>query len=98
MGGGTYKGIAGYPIMHVSQINDSTFTDPDVDTTFVVDSGAAFAIGDVIQTQYEFDVPSGELMLITNIVANTLTVVRGYSSTDAEDLENNLYLNVMSHV
>jgi len=27
-------------------VNDSTFTDPDVDTTFVVDHGSRFRVGD----------------------------------------------------
>ena len=32
-------------------VNDSTFTDPDVDTQFVVDNGSRFRVGDQIQIE-----------------------------------------------
>ncbi len=41
-------------------VNDSTFTDPDVDTQFVVDNGSRFRVGDQIQIE-----GSSELMLVT---------------------------------
>jgi hypothetical protein len=54
-------------------INDSTYTDPSSDTDFVVDNGSRFRIGDQIQVE-----GSEELMFVTAINSNTLTVVRGY--------------------
>ena len=73
-------------------INDSDFTDPDVDTDFVVDNGSRFRVGDQIQIE-----GSEELMLVTSIDNNTLTVVRGYAGTTAEDLADNLVINILGN-
>jgi hypothetical protein len=73
-------------------VNDSTFTDPDVDTSFVVDHGSRFRIGDQIQVE-----GSKELMLVTNVNGNTLTVVRGYAGTTAEDLADNQIINILGN-
>ena len=73
-------------------INDSTFTDADVDTSFVVDNGSRFQVGDQIQVE-----GSGELMLVTGISTNTLTVVRGYAGTTAEDLADNQVINILGN-
>src|SRR4030042_6423137 len=53
-------------------INDSTYSDPSADTSFVVDNGSRFRVGDQIQVE-----SSEELMLVTGISTNTLTAVRG---------------------
>jgi len=73
-------------------INDSTYTDPDVDTDFVVDNGDRFRVGDQIQVE-----GSEELMLVTGIDSNTLTVVRGYAGTSAEDLADNQIINILGN-
>lgn len=73
-------------------INDSTYTDADVDTSFVVDHGSRFQVGDQIQVE-----GSGELMLVTGISTNTLTVVRGYAGTTAEDLANDQIINILGN-
>ncbi len=73
-------------------INDDTFTDPDVDTDFVVDHGSRFRGGDQIQVE-----GSEELMLVTDIDNNTLTVIRGYASTTAEDLADNQVINILGN-
>ena len=73
-------------------INDSDFTDPDVDTDFVVDNGSRFRVGDQIQIE-----GSEELMFVTSIDNNTLTVVRGYAGTTAEDLADNLVINILGN-
>ena len=73
-------------------INDDTYTDPDVDTDFVVDNGSRFRVGDQIQVE-----GSEELMLLTGIDSNTLTVVRGYAGTTAEDLADNQILNILGN-
>ena len=73
-------------------INDSDFTDPDVDTDFVVDNGSRFRVGDQIQIE-----GSEELMFVTSIENNTLTVVRGYAGTTAEDLADNLVINILGN-
>jgi len=73
-------------------VNDSTFTDPDVDTQFVVDNGSRFRIGDQIQIE-----GSEELMLVTAVNGNTLTVVRGYAGTVAENLADNQVINILGN-
>ncbi len=73
-------------------VNDSTFTDPSADTDFVVDHGSRFRVGDQIQVE-----GSEELMLVTGINTDTLTVVRGYAGTTAEDLADNQIINILGN-
>jgi len=73
-------------------INDSTYTDPAADTEFDVDNGDRFRVGDQIQTE-----ASKELMLVTGIDGDTLTVVRGYAGTTAEDLADNQVINILGN-
>jgi len=73
-------------------VNDSTFSDPSSDTDFVVDNGSRFRIGDQIQIE-----GSEELMLVTGISTNTLTVARGYAGTTAEDLADNQVINILGN-
>jgi hypothetical protein len=73
-------------------INDSTYSDPSTDTDFVVDNGDRFRVGDQIQVE-----GSEELMLVTGINSNTLTVVRGYAGTTAEDLVDNQLINILGN-
>ena len=73
-------------------IDDSTFTDPAADTDFVVDNGDRFRVGDQIQVE-----GSEELMLVTAINSDTLTVVRGYAGTTSEDLADNQVINILGN-
>jgi hypothetical protein len=73
-------------------VNDSTFSDPSADTDFVVDNGSRFRIGDQIQIE-----GSKELMLVTAVNSNTLTVVRSYAGTTAEDLADNQVINILGN-
>jgi len=73
-------------------INDSTYTDPAADTDFVVDNGSRFQVGDQIQVE-----GSEELMLVTGISTNTLTVVRGYAGTTPEDLADDKVINILGN-
>jgi hypothetical protein len=73
-------------------INDSTFTDPATDTDFVADNGSRFRVGDQIQVE-----GSEELMLVTGINGDTLTVIRGYAGTTAEDLADNQVINILGN-
>jgi hypothetical protein len=75
-------------------INDSVFTDPDVDTTFVVAHADRFRVGDQVQAD-----GSREVMLVTgvNTGVNTLTVVRGYGSTAVQDLSDGLLLRILGN-
>jgi hypothetical protein len=73
-------------------VNDSTYTDPSADTDFVVAHGSRFRVGDQIQVE-----GSEELMLVTGIDGDTLTVVRGYAGTSAEDLADNQVVNILGN-
>jgi len=73
-------------------INDDTYTDPAADTDFVVDNGSRFRVGDQIQVE-----GSGELMLVTGINGDTLTVVRGYAGTTPENLADNQIINILGN-
>jgi hypothetical protein len=73
-------------------VNDSTFSDPAADTDFVVDNGSRFRIGDQVQIE-----GSEELMLVTNVSTNTLSVVRGYAGTTPENLADNQVINILGN-
>lgn len=73
-------------------INDSTYTDPAADTDFVVDNGSRFRVGDQIQVE-----GSEELMLVTAINTDTLTVIRGHGGTTAESLVDNQVINILGN-
>ena len=73
-------------------VNDGTFTDPDADTQFVVDNGSRFRAGDQVQIE-----GSSELMLVTAVNGDTLTVVRGYAGTTAENLADNQVINILGN-
>ncbi len=72
-------------------IDDSTWVDPEVDTAFVVDNPDRFWIGGVITAD---DSDKEEKMLVTNIVSNTLTVIRGYLNTYVSELSDGMTLNI----
>ncbi len=73
-------------------IDDATWSDPDVDTQFDVEHGSRFRVGDQIQAE-----GSAELMLVTAVNSNTLTVIRGYGGSTAEDLADNQVVNILGN-
>lgn len=73
-------------------VNDSTYSDPAADTQFVVQNGSRFRPGDQIQVD-----GSAEVMLVTAVATNTLTVVRGYGSTTPEGLANAQVLHILGN-
>ncbi|MBN1765252.1 MAG: DUF5309 family protein [Sedimentisphaerales bacterium] len=73
-------------------ISDSDLSNPSTTTEFDVANGSRFQIGDQIQVE-----GSKELMLVNLINFNTLTVLRGYGGTIAEDLENNTVVNILGN-
>jgi len=73
-------------------INDSTWTDPSSDTEFDVDNVSRFRVGDQIQVE-----ESEELMLVTGISGDTLTVTRGYAGTTAEALADDQVINILGN-
>jgi hypothetical protein len=73
-------------------INDDTFGNAASDTQFDVAHGSRFRIGDQIKIE-----GSAELMLVTNISGNTLTVTRGYSGTTPQALADAQVVNILGN-
>ncbi|MBL8745921.1 MAG: DUF5309 family protein [Phycisphaerae bacterium] len=75
------------------QINQTTFTPSATTATSVtVDHGSRFRVGDQVQAE-----GSEEIMFVTAISTNTLTVTRGYGGTTAEALSDNLWLRILGN-
>jgi hypothetical protein len=61
-------------------------------TSWVVDSGAAFRVGDIIKPE-----GSNEVLQVTAIATNTLTVTRGYGGSTAAAVVDNQKVSVIGH-
>ena len=73
-------------------IDDSSISSPSTETDFDVANGSRFRVGDQIQVE-----GSQELMLVTAVSTDTLTVVRGYAGTTAEDLVDEQVINILGN-
>lgn len=73
-------------------IDDATWSDPATDTQFDVEHGSRFRMGDQVQVE-----GSEELMLVTAVSTDTLTLVRGYGGTTAENLADNQVINILGN-
>ncbi len=73
-------------------IDDSSISSPSTETDFDVANGSRFRVGDQIQVE-----SSQELMLVTAVSTDTLTVVRGYAGTTAEDLVDGQVINILGN-
>lgn len=75
------------------QINQTTFTPSATTATSVtVDNGIRFRAGDQVRAE-----GSEEIMLVTAVATNTLTVTRAYGGTIAEALSDNLKLYILGN-
>ncbi len=73
-------------------VADSSISNPASETQFDAAHGSRFQIGDQIQIE-----SSEELMLVTAVSSNTLTVVRGYAGTTPENLVNGQVINILGN-
>jgi len=73
-------------------ISDASITDPGTESSFDVANGDRFRVGDQIQVE-----GSAELMFVTAISDDTLTVVRGYAGTTAEDIADGDIINILGN-
>lgn len=73
-------------------ISDSSISNPSTETSFDVAHGDRFRTGDQIQIA-----GSEELMLVTGVSSNTITVVRGYAGTTAENIANGQVINILGN-
>lgn len=75
------------------QINQASFSpSPTTATSVTVDTGSRFRVGDQIKVE-----SSDEVMLVTAVAGNVLTVTRGYGGTTAEALADNLRLIILGN-
>jgi hypothetical protein len=73
-------------------VDDDSIINPTTDTQFDVAHGSRFRIGDQIQVE-----GLRELMLVTNVSDNTLTVVRGYAGTTPQTLIDLQAINILGN-
>ena len=73
-------------------IDDQSISSPSTETDFDVANGSRFQVGDQIQVE-----GSAELMLVTAVSSDTLTVVRGYGGTTAEDLVDGQVISILGN-
>jgi hypothetical protein len=78
---------------NTDQINQTTFTpSPTTATSITVDNGSRFQVGDLARPG-----TSTEVVLVTAVVGNVLTVVRGYGATTAAALANDMVLTILGN-
>ena len=73
-------------------VDDQTITDPAADTVFTVDNGDRFRIGDQIMLAGK-----EEVMFVTNVATNDLTVVRTYGGSPSSNLVDNDVINIIGN-
>jgi hypothetical protein len=73
-------------------ISDGSISDPDGETSFDVANGDRFRAGDQIQVA-----GAKELMLVSGVSGNTITVVRGYAGTTAENIATGQAINILGN-
>jgi Family of unknown function (DUF5309) len=73
-------------------VQDPVISAPLTETTFTVGSGGRFRVGDQIQIA-----GSQEVMFVTGISGNDLTVVRGYGGTTAENLLDDTPIHILGN-
>ncbi len=78
---------------NTDQINQTTFVpDPQNATSITVDNGNRFQVGDQVRPG-----DSREVMFVTAIATNTLTVIRGYGGTTKHTLANDMKLTILGN-
>ncbi len=73
-------------------VNDQTIGVPTGETTFTVENGDRFRIGDQIMLEGKL-----EVMLVTDIASNDLTVVRQYGGSPTVALVDNDVINIIGN-
>ncbi len=73
-------------------VDDQTISLPAIDMVFTVDNGDRFRVGDQIMFEGK-----QEVMLVTNIAGNDLTVVRQYGGSPSSNLVDNDVINIIGN-
>lgn len=74
------------------QVDDQAISDPAADTVFTVENGGRFRAGDQIMLE---DKP--EVMLVTDVSGNDLTVARTYGGSTSTNLEDNDVIKILGN-
>lgn len=78
---------------NTDQINQTTFSpSATTATSITVDNGSRFQVGDLVRPA-----EASEVMLVTAISTNTLTVTRAYGGTTAFPLTDNMKLTILGN-
>ncbi len=77
---------------NTDSIQDPVITSPLTETTFTAGNGDRFRVGDQIQV-----LGSREVMFVTGVSNNDLTVVRGYGGTSAENLVDDSSIRILGN-
>ena len=77
---------------NTDSISDGSIIDGETESAFDAANGDRFRAGDQIQIT-----GSKELMLVTDVSTNTLTVIRGYAGTTAEEITNGQTINILGN-
>ncbi len=77
---------------NTDSIQDPVISSPMTEATFTVGHGDRFRVGDQIRVA-----GSGEVMLVTNVAADDLTVIRGYGGTTAEGLVDDSPIRILGN-
>jgi hypothetical protein len=73
-------------------IDDASIASATGETSFDVANGNRFRVGDQVQAQ-----GSAEVMFVTGVSSNTLTVTRGYGGTTAEAIADEQVLQILGN-
>lgn len=77
---------------NTDSIQDPVIASPLTETTFTVGNGDRFRVGDQVQVN-----GSAEVMFVTGVSSNNLTVVRGYGGTTAEALADDTPIRILGN-
>ena len=73
-------------------VSDGSISNPLTEMDFDVANGGRFRVGDQIQVQ-----GSEELMLVTSVNNDTISVTRGYAGTTAENIVDGQVINILGN-
>jgi len=73
-------------------IDDASIASPSTETSFDVANGDRFRVGDQVQAE-----GSPEVMFVTSVSSDTLTVTRGYGGTTAQDISDTQPLRILGN-
>jgi len=77
---------------NLDAVNDQAISNPATDTVFTVDTGSRFRVGDQIKLAEK-----AEVMLVTNVAGNDLTVVRNYGGSASSNLADNDVIKILGN-